>query len=365
MQLQRIMTRLDHLAQAKTVSNPEDDTAHIIIAGPCSAETEAQVMETARQLKDAGIHYFRAGIWKPRTSPDSFEGIGAQGLRWLQQVKQTYGLRTAVEVANARHVEEALKHDIDLLWIGARSSVNPFTVQEIADALRGVKKPVMVKNPVNPDLSLWKGALERVLRADVGQVYACHRGFNVYGKSRYRNEPLWEIPIELKRQYPELPLICDPSHITGKRELIEDVARKALNLGYEGLIIETHPTPDQAWSDAEQQLTPEAFKALIQQLQFRQHTTNNPSYQEQVAIFRDAIDDVDTRLMELLSERMELSKRIGALKEQNNVAFYQHNRWNAIIDHVKANSDKLHLNEEFVLKLFSLIHLESIDIQRE
>lgn len=359
------MPKQDYLTQTASSKPSTSESARIIIAGPCSAETEAQVMETARQLKDSGIHYFRAGIWKPRTSPDSFEGIGVQGLKWLQQVKQVYGLKSTIEVANARHVEEALQHGIDMLWIGARTSVNPFTVQEIADALRGVKVPVMVKNPVNPDLGLWKGALERIFRADTGQVYACHRGFDVYGKSRYRNEPLWEIPIELKRQYPDLPLICDPSHITGKRDLIADVARKALNLGYEGLIIETHPTPDQAWSDAEQQLTPAAFIQLLQQLRFRDHHTDNPGYQEQVAILRDAIDGLDTQLLDLLSDRMELSKRIGTMKEQNNIAFYQHNRWNAIIDQVKSNSGRLKLNEEFVLKLFSLIHLESIDIQGE
>ena len=322
-------------------------------------------METARQLQDAGINYFRAGVWKPRTSPDSFEGVGPEALLWLKRVKLEYGLRCAVEVANARHVEEALRHDVDLLWIGARTSVNPFTVQEIADALRGVKKPVMVKNPVNPDLSLWKGAIQRILRANVGQVYACHRGFNVYGKSRYRNEPLWEIPIELKRQMPEIPLICDPSHITGKRDLIEGVARKALNLGYEGLIIETHPTPDAAWSDAEQQLTPSDFKSLLQRLRFRLPFTDNPGYLEQVAILRDSIDHLDSTLLELLSERMKLSRKIGEMKEENNVAFYQHNRWTAIIDHVKQNSGRLSLNEDFALKLFSLIHLESIDIQGE
>lgn len=337
----------------------------IVIAGPCSAETEEQVLKTASLLANAGINFFRAGVWKPRTSPDSFEGIGEDALNWLQTAKAEYGLRTAVEVANARHVEAALRHDVDLLWIGARSSVNPFTVQEIADALRGVKKPIMVKNPVNPDLGLWKGAIERVLRAGVGQVYACHRGFDVYGKTRFRNEPLWEIPIELKRHYPEVPLICDPSHITGKRSLIEAVARKALNLGYEGLIIETHPDPDHAWSDAEQQLTPSDFIALLQRLQFRQANTDNPTYLEQVAILRDAIDEVDARLLEMLGDRMDLSRRIGTLKAENNLAFYQHNRWNAIVENAKLEAARLGLNEEFVLKLFSAIHLESIDIQGE
>lgn len=359
------MTKLEQLARPRTQSEQDGGEVRIIIAGPCSAETREQVFDTARQLADAGVSYFRAGIWKPRTSPDSFEGVGEEGLAWLKALKQETGLRTAIEVANPRHVELALEYGIDLLWIGARSSVNPFTVQDIADALRGADVPVMVKNPINPDLDLWKGALERILRADVKEVIACHRGFNVYGKSVLRNPPLWEIPIELKRQYPELPLVCDPSHIAGKRELLAEIARKALDLGYEGLMIETHPNPDAAWSDAAQQLTPAAFKDLLAHLQFRVHSTDNPSYKGQVARLRDAIDAVDSRLMGLIGERMELSKRIGLLKQQNNIAFYQHNRWTEIIEQVKQNSEDLHLNEAFMMKLFSLIHLASIDIQGE
>jgi chorismate mutase len=359
------MTRLESLTQPLHATPADGEAHHLIIAGPCSAETEEQVMETARQLADAGISFFRAGVWKPRTSPDSFEGVGQEALGWLKRVQQEVGLRTAVEVANARHVEAALEAGVDLLWIGARTTVNPFTVQEIADALRGVKIPVMVKNPVNPDLQLWQGGIQRILRANVGQVMACHRGFNVYGKSLFRNEPLWEIPIELKRLMPELPIICDPSHISGRRKYIPEIARKALNLGYEGLMIETHPDPDAAWSDAAQQLTPTAFKELMSHLQWRQHSTDNPSYKEQVAILRDAIDSTDGELLQLLADRMELSKRIGMLKQENNIAFYQHNRWNAIIEQVQQHAGKLSLNDEFVLKLFSLIHLESIDIQGE
>ncbi len=359
------MTRLESLTMPLDAAPEAGEANHLIIAGPCSAETEEQVMDTAGQLADAGISYFRAGIWKPRTSPDSFEGVGHEALGWLQRVQKEVGLRTAVEVANARHVEAALKAGVDLLWIGARTTVNPFTVQEIADALRGVKVPVMVKNPVNPDLELWKGALVRILRANVGQVMACHRGFNVYGKSLFRNEPLWEIPIELKRLMPEIPIICDPSHISGRRKYIPEIARKALNLGFEGLMIETHPNPDAAWSDAAQQFTPAAFKELMGHLQWRQHTTDNPSYKEQVAILRDAIDSTDGELLQLLADRMELSKRIGLLKQENNIAFYQHNRWNAIIEQVQQHAAKLGLHDEFVLKLFSLIHLESIDIQGE
>jgi chorismate mutase len=343
----------------------EDDSSHLVIAGPCSAETEDQLMETARQLQGTGITWFRAGIWKPRTSPDSFEGVGAKGLTWLKRVRQELGMHTAVEVANARHAELALENEVDLLWIGARTSVNPFTVQEIADALRGVKRHVMVKNPINPDLKLWQGALERILRADTESVMACHRGFNVYRKSFYRNAPLWELPIELKRNFPDIPLICDPSHIGGKRHLIEDISRKALNLGYEGLMVETHPTPDEAWSDAAQQLTPKAFTEMMARLRFRRHSVDDPGYHEEVARLRDSIDDVDTRLMDLLAERMGLSRAIGTLKEQNNVAFYQHNRWSGIIEHVRHAAEEMGLSEEYVLKLFSIIHLESIDMQGE
>lgn len=359
------MTRLQTLAQ------PDPDTKHdlfdqrIVIAGPCSAETEEQVMDTARALKDADIQYFRAGIWKPRTSPDSFEGVGEEGLQWLQRVKSEFGLRPAIEVANAKHVELALKYGVELLWIGARSTVNPFTVQEIADALKGVKVPVMVKNPINPDLGLWKGAMERILRADVKGVIACHRGFNVYGKSLLRNAPLWEIPIELKREFPELPIVCDPSHIAGRRDFIEEISRKALNLGYEGLMIETHRDPNQAWSDAAQQVTPDTLSQLLSKLQFRRRHIDDDSYRNQVSFLREEIDNVDEQLVEILARRMNLSKEIGTLKEHNNIAFYQHNRWSDIIEQVKTHAEERNLNHEFVLKLFSLIHLESIDIQGE
>lgn len=359
------MTRLELLAQPQPLSRDKQSQGEIIIAGPCSAETEEQVLATARALQGSGISYFRAGIWKPRTSPDSFEGVGEEALAWLRTVREETGLPAAIEVANARHVELALKHGIDLLWIGARSSVNPFTVQEIADALRGVPVPVMVKNPINPDLGLWKGAMERVLRADVKSVVACHRGFDVYGKSIYRNAPLWEIPIELKREFPELAIVCDPSHIGGRRDLIEPIARKALQLGYEGLMIETHPEPDAAWSDAAQQITPATLIDLLARLRFRSRNSDDKGYQEQVSFLRGEIDEVDARLVEILAERMQLSGRIGELKEQNNIAFYQHNRWNDILQMVKANSERLDLNAEFMAKLFSLIHLESIDIQGE
>lgn len=359
------MTRLEQLAVPQPDQNARRPDSPIVIAGPCSAETETQVRETARQLVDSGISYFRAGIWKPRTSPDSFEGVGEVGLSWLAGVKRDFGLASAIEVANARHVEMALAHGIDLLWIGARSSVNPFTVQEIADALKGVPVPVMVKNPINPDLKLWKGALERVLRADVKSVIACHRGFDVYGKALLRNAPLWEIPIELKREFPELPMVCDPSHISGRRDFIEDISRKALNLGYEGLIIETHPNPDEAWSDPAQQLTPSDLLALLDRLKWRKKSFDDQELREQMAYLRTEIDDVDAQMQKLIAQRMKLSREMGNLKLANNISFFQHDRWNEIIEQVKRNSRDLDLNEEFMLKLFSLIHLESIDMQGE
>lgn len=359
------MTRLQTLSKPNKESEKDDFEKRIIIAGPCSAETEEQVMDTARSLQAADIQYFRAGIWKPRTSPDSFEGVGEEGLGWLQRVKRELGLSTAIEVANAKHVELALKHEIDLLWVGARSTVNPFTVQEIANALKGVQVPVMVKNPINPDLGLWKGAMERILRADVLRVIACHRGFNVYGKSALRNAPLWEIPIELKREFPELPIVCDPSHIAGRRDYIEEISRKAVNLGYEGLMIETHRDPDNAWSDAAQQLTPTDLRDLLARLKFRKRYSDDENYKGKMSFLREEIDNVDEQLVQLLARRRDISKEIGSMKERRNIAFYQHNRWNDIIQHVKEDAERLQLNEEYILKLFSLIHLESIDIQGE
>lgn len=337
----------------------------LIIAGPCSAESEKQVMDTARSLQGMGVSFFRAGIWKPRTSPDSFSGVGEIGLPWLQKVKTELGMKTAIEVANSSHVEAALKHGIDLLWIGARTSVNPFTVQEIADALKGVDIPVMVKNPINPDLDLWSGAIERILRANVGQVTACHRGFAVYGKTVLRNSPLWEIPIDFKARFPETPLICDPSHISGVRGYIYTISQKALDLGYEGLMIESHIDPDQALSDAKQQLCPKDLRELLAKLRFKQATTSNLGYHTRMQYLRVAIDEADEALMESLAKRMEVSKRIGILKKENNLPFYQYNRWAEILEHVTKEARELGMSEDYVQKLFSIIHLESIDVQGE
>ncbi len=338
---------------------------HYIIAGPCSAESREQVLATAREVAQLGINWFRAGIWKPRTSPDSFEGIGSPALEWMAEVKKEFGLRGAIEVANARHVEEALAYGIDLLWIGARSTVNPFTVQEIADSLRGVDVSVMIKNPINPDVELWTGAVERILRTGLKSVFACHRGFDVYGKSVYRNAPLWELPIELKRRFPSIPMICDPSHISGIPSFISMISQKALNLGFEGLMIETHRNPEEALSDKQQQLTPTQLQKLLDSLQWKQSHTENADYHNRISIMRDAIDEIDEKLLDLLSARMETSMRIGFLKKENNLPFYQYDRWSEILRHCSSHAEELGLHEDFVLKLFSMFHLESIDIQGE
>ena len=342
-----------------------EDRPAILIAGPCSAETREQVLTIASALSRSTVSYMRAGIWKPRTSPDSFEGVGKEGLEWLQEAKATYGIKIATEVANSNHVELALKYDADLIWVGARTSVNPFAVQEIADALKGVSISVMVKNPINPDLDLWKGAIERIRRAGVKHVLACHRGFNVYAKTMLRNAPLWEIPIELKREFPELPLICDPSHIAGKRSYLKRISQKALNLGYEGLMIETHHQPEKALSDAAQQITPENFFLLLEELDFKTSSSANEELQTMLSFLRTEMDGIDEQLIELLAERMKTSRKIGALKKENHLPFYESSRWSEVIDHCLQIAEKQDLNPDFIRKVLSLIHLESIDIQGE
>lgn len=337
----------------------------ILMAGPCSAETEAQVMQVAEALAKIGIDYMRAGIWKPRTSPGSFEGVGTEGLKWLQKAQKTYNIKVATEVATPKHVEEALLHDIDLLWIGARTTVNPFAVQEIAESLRGVQLPVMVKNPINPDLSLWMGAIKRIQNMGITEILACHRGFNVYHKSVLRNAPLWEIPLELKRRLPEIPLICDPSHICGNREYLLQIAQKAMDLGMEGLILETHPNPDAAWSDAAQQITPEQFAFFLQQIRFRKSSSDDKVYNSMIQFLRNEIDELDVRLIELLAARFEVAKKIGHLKNQNEVAFFQHNRWSEVLTQCKDSANKLGVKENFVEALFNMIHLETLEIQGE
>ncbi len=333
---------------------------HVIMAGPCSAETEEQLLETSRRIKEVGVKIIRAGIWKPRTRPNQFEGIGEEALRWIQNVKKETGLKFAVEVATPKHVYEAIKHNIDILWIGARSTTNPFTVQEIAEALRGADVPVMIKNPINPDLALWLGAIERITNVGVKKIGAIHRGFSSFKQTKYRNLPVWQIPLELKRQMPDMPLICDPSHIGGRRELIFDIAQNAMDLDYDGLIIETHRDPEHAWSDAAQQITPEALGAIIKNLKYRTPTSQDRDFISVLGELREQIDHVDRELFEVMSQRMEIVEKMGLYKKQNNVTVFQKNRWQEISETRNKWAEELGLNPEFMWDLFKLIHDASI-----
>ena len=337
----------------------------LVIAGPCSAETEDQVLNIANQLKDTDVSAFRAGIWKPRTKPGMFEGVGAIGLKWLQKVKNETGLLISTEVANSTHVKLALEHDIDILWIGARSTVSPFIVQEIADALKGTEKVVLVKNPVNPDLSLWMGGIERLHSSNIKNLGLIHRGFSTYEKSKYRNIPEWQIPVEVMNRFPDLPMICDPSHISGNRNLIFDVSQTALDLNYDGLMIETHSDPDNAWSDSSQQVTPKRLVEIMQDLKMRKITTDEEEYQNNLIDLRAKIDVIDHALLENLGKRMKISDNIGEIKRSNNVAVLQNKRWNEILGKMILEGEKLDLSEEFILKLFKAIHQESINRQEK
>jgi chorismate mutase len=333
----------------------------IIIAGPCSAETEEQVMATAIDLASRGIRIYRAGIWKPRTRPNAFEGIGSEGLKWLARVKKETGMLTTTEVANAKHVEECLKLGIDILWVGARTTVNPFAVQEIADALKGVDIPVMVKNPVNPDLELWIGAFERLNNAGIKKMIAIHRGFSVYDKSLFRNDPQWQLPIELRRRIPELKIITDPSHICGNRHMLYDVSQKAMDLNFDGLIIETHITPDQAWSDASQQITPSELISLLSRLVFRDEGDLNAMLS--LAELREQIDKLDDKLIQIFEKRMKVVEEIGKHKKENNITILQSQRWDDIVRNRINLGSRKGLSEEFILKVFQAIHQESINKQ--
>lgn len=337
----------------------------LVIAGPCSAETEEQVLKIAHELKNSDVSIFRAGIWKPRTRPGGFEGVGAIGLKWLQKAKAETGLLMAIEVANATHVQLALEHDIDVLWIGARTTVNPFAVQEIADALKNTDKIVLVKNPVNPDLALWIGGVERLYNAGIKNLGVIHRGFSTYEKTKYRNIPEWQLAIELQNRFPDLPLICDPSHITGKRDMIQEVSQQALDLNYDGLIIETHIDPDNAWSDAAQQVTPTTLKQIFKDLRIRKETDNADDYNNRLAKFRVDIDEYDTKLLEILGKRMKIADKIGALKKEKNVAVLQNKRWNEILGKMILDGEEKGLSEEFILKIFKAIHQESISHQEK
>ena len=337
----------------------------LVVAGPCSAETEDQVLKIAHELKDTDVNYYRAGIWKPRTRPGNFEGVGAIGLKWLQKVKEETGLKTATEVANRAHVDLALEHDVDLLWIGARSTVSPFIVQEIADALEGTDKIVLVKNPVNPDLSLWLGAVERLHSANIEKLGVIHRGFSTYEKTKYRNIPEWQLAIELQTKFPDLPIINDPSHITGKRDMVFDVSQTALDLNFDGLMIETHYDPDNAWSDAAQQVTPKTLVQMMKDLRIRKETNEEAEYQNNLSNLRAQIDILDNQLIDLMGKRMKVSDGIGELKKQKNVAVLQSNRWNAILGSMILEGEQRGLSEEFVLKMFKAIHQESINHQEK
>lgn len=337
----------------------------LVIGGPCSAETEEQVLKIAHELKDSDVSVYRAGIWKPRTRPGMFEGVGAIGLKWLQKVKEETGLLTATEVANTAHVKLALEHDIDILWIGARSTVSPFIMQEIADALEETDKIVLVKNPVNPDLSLWLGGLERLYTANIKKLGVIHRGFSTYKKTKYRNIPEWQIAVELKSKFPDLPLICDPSHIAGRRDLIFDLSQTALDLNFDGLMIESHWDPDNAWSDAAQQVTPSALIDIMNDLKIRQTTTDAEDYQSELANLRAQIDLLDQNLLDTLGERMKTADAIGKIKKDNNVAVLQNKRWNEILGKMILDGQERGLGEEFVVKLFKAIHQESINHQEK
>ena len=328
-----------------------------VIAGPCSAETEEQVMTTAKQLHDRGIKMFRAGIWKPRTRPGAFEGIGSEGLKWLQRVQKEYGMYTATEVATAKHVSEAIKYGVDILWIGARTTVNPFAMQEIADALEGCDKPILIKNPVNPDLELWIGALERLYNAGIRKLGVIHRGFSSADKKIYRNLPQWHIPIEMRRRFPNLPIICDPSHIGGKRELIAPLAQQAMDLNYDGLIIESHCDPDCAWSDKEQQVTPDILDYILNMLVIREGETQTT---ESLSELRKQIDELDDQLVELLSKRMRVSREIGTFKKEHNMQVLQASRYSEILDGRIKQAEKFGIDGDCMQKILEAIHEESV-----
>lgn len=332
-----------------------------VIAGPCSAETEEQVMTTARQLASKGCHIFRAGVWKPRTKPGGFEGNGEEALPWMKRVKEETGMAITTEVATPEHVELALKYGIDILWIGARTTANPFAMQAIADSIRGMDIPVFVKNPVNPDLELWIGAMERINQAGIKRIAAVHRGFSSYEKKIYRNQPMWQIPIELRRRIPDLPIICDPSHIGGSRELIAPLCQQAMDLGFDGLIVETHCDPDKAWSDANQQVTPEVLDYILSLLIIRNKTVTTEGINE----LRKQIDELDNNLMDLLSKRMRVSREIGQYKKEHNMTVLQTSRYNEILDKRGAQGSLCGMDAKFIKEIFEAIHEESVRQQIE
>lgn len=344
------------------LSTNNEPSKPIIIAGPCSAETEQQVLETAHGLADAGVHIFRAGIWKPRTKPGSFEGVGIPGLAWLRRVREETGMSVATEVANRSHIEAAMDYDIDMLWIGARTTTNPFAMQEIAYTLQeyGRDIPVLVKNPVNPDLELWIGAFERLYNAGIHRLGAIHRGFTSYNPGIYRNSPYWRIPLELRRRYPSLPIICDPSHMSGKRDLISGISQQAMDMGYDGLIIESHCNPDKAWSDRDQQITPDTLKHIIDSLILRD-AANIAT--ESLDDMRRRIDDLDYKLIDILAKRMDVSREIGRYKKDHKLPIVHADRYSDIVSNRTALAEQLGLDANFVHRILSTIHEESVRVQ--
>jgi chorismate mutase len=358
--MQTETTTMKDLIQEKWNKRP------LIISGPCSAETEEQVLETATRLAATGkVDVLRAGIWKPRTKPGLFEGIGVKGLPWLAQAKKVTGLPITVEVATAKHVEDALNFDVDMLWIGARTTVNPFSVQEVADALRGVDIPVLIKNPINPDLELWSGGIERLHKVGIKQVGMIHRGFSNYGNTEYRNAPMWHLPIEMKRRFPEMLLICDPSHICGRRDILQAVAQQSINLDFDGMMIESHIDPDHAWSDAKQQITPERLAEMLDALIWRHESTTAKEFVTALATLREQINHIDDELLTLISQRMKIADKIGEYKKENNITILQTNRWNELLEKAFKKGDKLGLSKDFIAKYYDAVHLESINHQNK
>mgnify|MGYP001548184274 CR=1 FL=1 len=358
--MQAIESKMKSVVQEKWKKRP------LIISGPCSTATEDQVLATAQRLANTGkVDILRAGIWKPRTRPGSFEGIGTKGLPWLQQAKKLTGLPITVEVATGKQVEDALHFDTDILWLGARTTVNPFSVQEVADALRGADVPVLIKNPINPDLELWIGAVERVAKAGIKQIGLIHRGFSSYGNTEYRNAPMWHLAIEMKRRNPELMIINDPSHICGRRDILLDVAQKAIDLDFDGLMIESHIDPDNAWSDAKQQVTPERLAEMLDSIIWRKEDVNSEEFHAALEKLRQQINHLDDELMQILSQRMKIAEHIGEYKKNNNITILQTNRWNEILERAFQKGEKIGLSREFITRYFDAVHMESISHQNK
>lgn len=340
-------------------------TSPLIIAGPCSAESEEQIMDTARRLKAFGINVFRAGIWKPRTHPGSFEGVGVEGLPWLVRVQRELGMKVCTEVASEKHVRACLEHGLDMVWLGARTTANPFLVQEIAEALQGTDIPVLVKNPVNPDLDLWIGAVERLQRQGIRKIGVIHRGFSTFEKIKYRNAPQWQVLIELKTRFPQMPCLCDPSHMAGDRAYLQEISQRAMDLGLDGLMVESHCNPSCALSDARQQLVPEDLKTLLESLAIREKDIDNPDYHRSITELRERIDLLDESLMTILSKRMDISREIGKIKKENNISIIQAARWDFIMEKALGAASGSELDEAFIRNIFNEIHEASIAVQNK